>query len=133
VARALTICGTHGCGEPVVRGKCAECARAEARERRRRRPRGESSPYDSRWRARRARYLREHEHCECEDCLRIPKAGRPVATDVHHVRGVVSGEDERDEDLLALAHGHHSRETARLQPGGFNAFAKRERVVKGRV
>lgn len=129
--RALAICTTPGCGEPTVRGRCPDCESDYRRQHRRRTPEEHALP--KHWRAIRARYLRKHPHCECDECLALPKDQRPTATDVHHVVGRELGGRSTDDNLEALAHGHHSRRTARQQPGGFGAFAKRDRIIAGRV
>lgn len=122
------VCSTPRCPELVERtGLCGSCRGKLPRHKR------PSGTYDARWRRRRAEYLRTHKTCECDRCRILPIAARPAATDVHHVRGTVSGERESDEDLRAYAHGHHSRETARLQPGGWNSLAARDRVRAGRT
>jgi hypothetical protein len=46
---------------------------------------------------------------------------------------VSDGGTHDEANLRAMSHSHHSRRTARDQPGGFNAFQKRDRIVKGRV
>jgi 5-methylcytosine-specific restriction protein A len=127
VARAPTVCATPGCGEIVKSGKCDSCRATERRKRR------SSNTYDARWRRRRREYLHTHKLCECEACLRLPEAARPAATDVHHVDGAVTGQRESDEQLRSYAHGHHSRETAKMQPGGFHSRAARDRLIRGRV
>ena len=130
MTRAPSVCSTPGCPEIVERtGLCSAC-RAKAAKRRRR---SSGNTYDARWRRRRATYLASHKSCECDDCKILPEVARPVATDVHHVHGVVDGHRETDEELKAYAHGHHSRQTARQQPGGFAAFKKRDRLRAGRV
>lgn len=74
------------------------------------------SGYDARWRRTRARYLREHPHCEHPDC-------RELANEVHHRdgRGPNGPRGHDAANLQALCKPHHSRITAREQPGGWNA------------
>jgi 5-methylcytosine-specific restriction enzyme A len=117
--RATTVCAEPGCGEEVRSGRCSRHRRASF---------ARSRPYDTRWRRRRAEYLASHPTCECDECALLPEDSRPRATDVHHVLGVVTGERERDEDLRAYTHGHHSKETARMQPGGWNSLQQRDRI-----
>lgn len=127
--RAMAICGTPGCGEVVVRGKCPECESAERRAKRRSRSTAGGTPdLPQHWRAIRARYLKKHPHCECKDCLEIPEDERPLATDIHHKIGREEGGRSDDANLEALTHGHHSRQTSRQQPGGFAAFRQRDRI-----
>src|ERR1039457_1633971 len=120
--RALTVCGTPGCGELVVKGKCPECEKAARRRSRIVRGPGEAPGLPQHWRQIRGRYLKKHPTCECEECAALPEAERPKATDVHHKRGREEGGKSSDDNLEALTHGHHSRATMRQQPGGFHAY-----------
>jgi 5-methylcytosine-specific restriction protein A len=71
-------------------------------------------------------YLQAHRWCECTDCLTIPWADRPIATDVDHGNGhsrtCPHAYDERW--LTAMAHSHHSRKTA-TEDGGFTGSTQR--------
>lgn len=112
------VCSTPGCPEFSQGGKCDGC-RSEAEARRgSARQRG----YDRAWERTRAAYLAAHPLCECEDCQTLPVSGRPAATDVDHIDGLgpkgPRGHDPTN--LRALTHAHHSRRTARDQPGGWH-------------
>lgn len=113
---ALRPCTVPGCHRlaPPRRSRCPECARAAADRKGTRTTRG----YDGKWLTFRARYLRRNPHC-CQ-----PGCGRP-ATDVDHIDGLgPAGPLGYDpSNLRPYCHVHHSRRTARDQPGGWNAPA----------
>lgn len=123
MSRALVICSEPGCGELTVRGRCADCEDAAARRYRVTHKRT-ADPADRHWRKIRANYLRKHGTCECDDCLALPEDQRPKATDVDHIVSREAGGSHKDENLRAMAHSHHSRRTARDQPGGWNALRR---------
>jgi len=100
----MQICAEDNCVNEVVSGRCEEHQRKVVR------PAGQ---YDRHWRIRRAAYLRKHPRCECDECMRLPEAKRPIAVDVHHRHGEGPAGGNRDVDLQSMAHGHHSRVTAR--------------------
>ena len=117
--RASAVCPTAGCPQLTTGGQCPKC-RAEAEAKR-----GTASQrgYNSKWARTRAAYLRDHPMCECEECELLPYAQRPLATDVDHIDGLgPNGPPGHDPtNLRALSKSHHSRRTARDQPGGWNA------------
>ena len=120
--RALSVCTTPGCPTLTRGGRCEEC-QGEARARRSRlRRSGTEAGYDTRWRRTRAAFLREHPYCECDECTELPMPLRPAATEVDHIDGLGPlGPRGHDwSNLRAMTKAHHSRETARNQPGGWN-------------
>lgn len=113
------VCSRPGCGEFTDQGgRCPDCRAKAEKKRGTARQRG----YDRAWEQTRAAYLAAHPFCECDDCEALPKATRPAATDVDHIDGLgpkgPRGHDPTN--LRALTHAHHSRRTARDQPGGWN-------------
>ena len=111
------VCSQPGCGYVAPQGGlCPECRREARRLEDRFRPSAAARGYDSRWRRTRARFLREHPYCAEPLCFR-------PATDAHHRDGKgPNGPLGHDpSNLQALCHGHHSRVTAREQPGGWAA------------
>lgn len=109
-------CAEPGCPNLTDETRCPRHQKAKRRREDRRRPNSRARGYDSRWERTRAAYLRLHPWCEDEaGCIER-------ATDVDHVDGLgptgPSGHDP--ENLRALCHSHHSRRTARDQPGGWN-------------
>ncbi len=106
--RSLTVCTTPGCPALTPDARCPACKRTAELARGSAASRG----YDSRWRSRRARFLRRCSTCQHPDC------DQP-ATDVDHTperivlvrRGVA--DPDADEYLTALCHRCHSRKTAR--------------------
>ena len=120
--RALTICSTPACKELVKRGKCDRC-RSEARKAaERRRPTASARGYDIKWRRTAGRFLKYHDRCECDDCMLLPRARRPRATMVHHRDGLGPGGPNGHKwfNLQAMTDEHHSKHTAREQPGGWH-------------
>ncbi|KAB8186984.1 HNH endonuclease [Nonomuraea phyllanthi] len=117
--RSLTVCSTPSCAELTSGGRCAVCRREAERQRGSASQRG----YDAAWQRTRAAYLKNHPRCECEDCEALPYEQRPAATDVDHIDGLgPNGPRGHDpSNLRALTKSHHSRRTARDQPGGWNA------------
>lgn len=116
--RALQTCSTPGCPTLTRSGRCPTCqARATQG-----RPTPRTKGYGRRWERTRARYLSEHPYCECDDCLLLPWILRPRATEVHHKDGLGPlGPRGHDwSNLRAMTKSHHSRVTAREQPGGWN-------------
>lgn len=117
--RALTLCAGQGCDELVVRGKCPACQDSDRKALNLRRGGKQDSHVERterHWRMTRASYLKRHPRCECEECVALPYAERPAATDVHHVVDRAEGGDSSDANLRAYAHAHHSRVTAQQQP-----------------
>ncbi|GHC28901.1 restriction endonuclease [Streptomyces vinaceusdrappus] len=116
--RALQVCPTPGCPTLTPQGRCEDCQRKAGRQR----PSAASKGYDARWVRTRAAYLRAHPLCECEECEAMPALLRPRATEVNHRDGLgplgPRGHDWAN--LQAMTKAHHSRETARHQPGGWN-------------
>lgn len=106
----------------MIRRACTVCGALSDRKRCERhrpkdpRPSAAKRGYDTRWRATRARFLREHPGCQFPDC---PEP----ASDVHHRDGLgPSGPRGHDpSNLAALCQRHHSAITAQMQPGGWAA------------
>ncbi|MDT3395447.1 HNH endonuclease signature motif containing protein [Streptomyces sp. B1866] len=116
--RALQVCPTPGCPNLTKAGRCPTCQAAATHARGSARAKG----YDGRWERTRAAYLREHPYCECDDCTTLPELLRPRATEVNHRDGL-GPHGPRGHDwanLQAMTKAHHSRHTAREQPGGWN-------------
>lgn len=116
---ARSVCSTPGCPNLVYpAGRCPEC-RARAGVARRS---AQRKGYGSTWQRTRARFLREHPYCECTECDALPVPLKPVATEVDHIDGLGPlGPRGYDwSNLRAMTKAHHSRETARNQPGGWN-------------
>jgi 5-methylcytosine-specific restriction protein A len=116
--RALQVCPTPGCPSLTPQGRCEGCQQAASRRRGSARAKG----YDTRWQRTRATYLRAHPYCECDNCTQLPELLRPRATEVNHRDGLGPlgplGHDWAN--LQAMTKAHHSRHTAREQPGGWN-------------
>lgn len=123
MTRALTVCSTPACNELVKRGKCDECREKARRRRDRNRPNAGERGYDAKWRRTAARFLKFHPLCECDDCLKVPKHERPKADTVDHRDGLgpLGPDGHKWSNLRAMTAGHHSKRTARDQPGGWNA------------
>lgn len=116
---ARSVCSSPGC--PVLvypAGRCAEC-RAKASAKRRSSTR---KGYGSAWQRTRARFLAVHPYCECDECDSLPVPLKPVATEVDHVDGLgpLGPLGHAWSNLRSMTKAHHSRETARHQPGGWN-------------
>lgn len=116
--RARQVCPTPGCPTLTDSGRCDRCQQRASSGRRGATAQG----YDARWQRTRAAYLREHPYCECPECMALPALVRPLATEVNHRDGLgplgPRGHDWTN--LQAMTKSHHSRETARHQPGGWN-------------
>lgn len=99
-------------------GRCDEC-QAKARAMRRT---PKAKGYDRAWQRTRKAYLREHPLCECAECETVPIPLRASATEVDHIDGLGPlGPRGHDwSNLRSMTKAHHSRETARQQPGGWN-------------
>jgi 5-methylcytosine-specific restriction protein A len=117
--KALQVCPTPGCPTLTPGGRCETCQTKAQR----RRPTAAAKGYDTRWDRTRAEYLRANPYCECdEECAALPMLLRPRATEVNHRDGLgplgPRGHDWTN--LQAMTKAHHSRHTAREQPGGWN-------------
>lgn len=116
--RGLQVCPTPGCPTLTPQGRCTAC-QAKAQ---RARPTAASRGYDARWGRTRSEYLRAHPYCECEECEELPELLRPRAVEVNHLDGLgpfgPRGHDWAN--LQAMTKAHHSKHTAREQPGGWN-------------
>lgn len=108
-------CTNPGCSELVANGRCATHARQAEQIR------GSSSErgYGTRWARRRADYIYRHPWCVL--------CGRPSKVPDHYPVSrkdlVDRGETDPDADrhLRPLCSPCHSSETAKHQPGGWNA------------
>jgi 5-methylcytosine-specific restriction protein A len=120
---ARSVCSTPGC--PVLvfpAGRCAECVAKAAAMRRARGGSTAKRGYDKGWQRTRKAYLRLHPYCECAECAAVPMPLRQPATEVDHIDGLGPlGPRGHDwSNLRAMTKAHHSRETAKHQPGGWN-------------
>lgn len=106
----VRVCSSPDCGDLAPRGGlCPACRRVAQRELDRGRPSAARRGYDVRWRATRARFLRDHLFCEHEaGCANL-------AVDVHHVdgEGPLGPRGHDPTNLRALCKSHHSAITAR--------------------
>jgi 5-methylcytosine-specific restriction protein A len=95
----------------TYRGRCDEHRHDKQR------PSSTERGFDRKWENTRAAYLAAHPTCECDD----PDCNE-LAVDVHHRDGRgPSGPRGHDwANLQALSKSHHSRVTAREQPGGWH-------------
>lgn len=116
--RAMQVCPTPGCPTLTVAGRCPACLAKASHSRGSARAKG----YDTRWQRTRQAYLRAHPYCECDDCTAKPMLLRPVATEVNHLDGLgpLAPRGHDWTNLQAMTKAHHSRHTAREQPGGWN-------------
>lgn len=108
-------CSTPGCPQTVTSGRCekhtqqAEAQRGTAAER----------GYGTRWERRKRAYIYRHPWCNL--------CGRPAQVPDHHPETrkelVAKGDPDPDADrhLRPLCTSCHNSETARNQPGGWNA------------
>lgn len=114
MARAARVCNVAGCAAVVDVGtnRCLEHARQADQARGTATQRG----YDRRWQRTRRRHLRDHPLCSEPGCRR-------VATDVDHIdgQGPLGPRGHDPGNLRSYCHSHHSKRTARDQPGGWQA------------
>lgn len=118
--RALTTCSTPGCPELTAGGKCDDCARSAEQQRGSATARG----YGKRHRNHFRKTVLERDIC----CVLCRQAGKwELATVADHwplsrrelvEQGLDADDPERGR---GLCHNCHSKETAKNQPGGFNA------------
>lgn len=118
--RALTTCSQPGCPELVERGRCEEHKRAAEQRRGSAARRGYGKKHRQRFRA----GVLERDIC----CVLCRDAGTwTLATVADHHPLSRRELEERGLDAddpqygRGLCHDHHSIETAKNQPGGFNA------------
>lgn len=113
--RAMRVCSVVGCPELTTGGQCTEHRRQADARRGSARERG----YDARWERKRRRYLARHPIC-------VLCGGQATVAD-HHPESrrdlVAMGVPDPDADdrLRPLCTPCHNAETARHQPGGWNA------------
>jgi 5-methylcytosine-specific restriction protein A len=112
-------CMQPGCTARVQGGWCAEHRPKRKRDTR---PSAAARGYDRRWRATAAAYLAAHPLCECEDCIELPDRHRDTAVMVDHIDGLgpLGPRGYDPDNLRSMSHAHHSKRTARDQPGGWN-------------
>ncbi|GGV13650.1 hypothetical protein GCM10010245_23830 [Streptomyces spectabilis] len=116
--KALQVCPTPGCPTLTTTGRCETCQARATRTR----ASATSKGYDARWARTSSAYLRAHPYCECDECEALPPLLRSRATEVNHRDGL-GPRGPRGHDwtnLQAMTKAHHSRETAKHQPGGWN-------------
>jgi 5-methylcytosine-specific restriction protein A len=118
--RYISVCAEHGCPELTDERFCERHTKDYFREHESRRPSASSKGYDAQWRKTRQEFLRAYPVCQDErGCV-------AKATDVDHIDGE-GPRGPRGHDwtnLRALCHSHHSKRTARDQPGGFSMGAR---------
>lgn len=118
--KALTTCSTVSCPNLVESGRCADCSRTAERQRGSSASRG----YGKRHRNRFRRGVLERDIC-CVLCRDEDKWTLATVADHWPLSRRELVEQGLDPDDPAngrgLCHDCHSKETARLQPGGFNA------------
>ena len=95
------------CGRISDEPRCPAHQRKAPRKPDNRRPNSRQRGYDAKWEATRAAYLSEHPRCAC-GC-------GAEATDVHHLDGLgpLGPRGHDPDNLQALSHSCHSRQTAR--------------------
>ena len=118
--RYISVCAERGCPELADERFCAKHTKDYFREHESRRESAQSKGYDAQWRKTRLEFLRAYPVCQDEmGCV-------AKATDVDHIDGL-GPKGPRGHDwtnLRALCHSHHSKRTARDQPGGFSMGAR---------
>ena len=106
----------------IVTGPCPTCS-TDHQARDRERGSAASRGYDAKWRKRRAQYLKYHPVCVlCDQAAEVadhwPLSRRELlAQGAEH--------PDSDEHLRPLCKRHHDQETAKNQPGGWNATSRR--------
>ncbi|WP_329013178.1 hypothetical protein OG271_03935 [Micromonospora rifamycinica] len=113
--RALKVCAAPGCPELVRTGRCATHATHAEQQRGTAAQRG----YDHRWTRRRAAYLRDHPACRLCPAKATVADHHPASRRDLVAQGVA--DPDADHRLRPLCASCHGRETARHQPGGWNA------------
>ena len=118
--RYISVCAERGCPELADERFCDKHRRDDRRAIEGRRESAQSKGYDAQWRKTRLEFLRAYPVCQDEmGCV-------AKATDVDHIDGL-GPKGPRGHDwtnLRALCHSHHSKRTARDQPGGWNRGVK---------
>lgn len=111
--RQLSTCTTPGCPELTIDNKCDEHKATDQR------PNAAARGYDARWRRNRKRYLQAHPQCAlCPRLSQVPDHWPTSRSDL-----VAAGVTDPDawHRLRPLCTPCHNSETARHQPGGWNA------------
>jgi len=119
----LRVCAEPGCPLLTPNTRCLEHAKAKRRESAARRPATpEQQMYKGigtrgrAWRQVRQHYLEQHPICQWHEGCLAP------AVHVHHIDGDPLGPNGLDPlNLEGLCQPHHSRKTAKQQPGGWHA------------
>lgn len=112
---AKRACPTPGCPELTRGGRCAGHRDAAEDRRGTARQRG----YDTTWEHRRRRYLIRHPICV--DCGALANVADHHPTSRRDLLAQGVTDPDAEHRLRALCTHCHSAETARLQPGGWNA------------
>ena len=118
--RYISVCAERGCPELTDERFC-ETHRLDSRKASEaKRETAQAKGYDARWRQTRKDFLRAYPVCQDEmGCV-------AKATDVDHIDGLgPNGPRGHDwTNLRAFCHSHHSKRTAKDQPGGFSRGAR---------
>jgi 5-methylcytosine-specific restriction protein A len=113
--RALHVCPTSGCPNLVEEGRCATCkARASQL-----RGSAASRGYGTAWAKRRRAYLIRHPICTL--CPRQATVADHYPESRRELVAAGVPDPDADHRLRALCAPCHASETARNQPGGWNA------------
>lgn len=111
--RAPHVCPSIGCSE-LVYIPARYCAKHTRLMRPKdMRPNSARRGYDAVWQKIRAAYLKANPWCVVQGCPPHP------ATDVDHIMALADGGTNDFNNLRSYCHTHHSRRTAKDQPGGF--------------
>jgi 5-methylcytosine-specific restriction protein A len=119
MTRALAVCSTPGCPKLVKRGKCDDCERERRKRSNQRSLSPAASGYDRKWARTRGRYLQLHPWCAEDGC-------DEPATEVDHIDGLGPNgpNGHKHHNLRGYCRPHHSKRTARDQPGGWYALQR---------
>lgn len=115
--KSLSPCSAPGCPTLTYDSRCEKHQRQARRESDAKRGSARERGYDVQWQKFRAAFLRDHPMCE------DPSGCLDSSTDVDHIDGL-GPDGPRGFDptnCRALCHRHHSRRTAKDQPGGWAA------------
>ena len=116
MARAPSLCSIPSCQNTTHEGKCDDCRRQARRASDRNRLSASARGYDRKWARTRTRFLQLNPWCSEPGCAEH-------AMEVDHIDGHgPNGPDgHKHHNLRGFCKPHHSKRTARDQPGGWNA------------